>query len=177
MEENVQIILGKCPVKKCTKCGEEKPNTKKFFHTDKGKLVSACKVCKNTQKLQYNRERYKRVGKQEAKLQYIKHREKRLAYWKREDVVLKRRKRVMENYYKNPNVFAQRRKRVVEKHKEKYAERNRNYDKKRIDELSDTYILQLMVNYFGITRMEAKQNTELFDTYKSHLKLKRLCRA
>jgi hypothetical protein len=160
----------------CTKCNAEKPNTTEFFHLDKGKTVSACKVCKNAQKLQYNRDRYKRVGKQEAKIQYTKHREKRLAYWKRADVAEKRRKRVMEKYHKNPQVFAERRKKVVEKHKQKYAERNRNYDKKRIDELSDTYILQLMVNYFGITRVEAKENKELFDTYKSHLKLKRLCR-
>jgi hypothetical protein len=164
-------------MKQCTKCKEFKTDTKEFFHLDKGKTVSACKVCKNAQKLQYNRDRYKRVGKEEARKQYAKHREKRLAYWKREDVVEKRRKRVMENYYKNPDVFAERRKKVVEKHKEKYAIRNRNYDKKRIDELSDTYVLQLMVNYFGITRMEAKENKQLFETYKSHLKLKRLCRA
>lgn len=161
----------------CTKCKSEKENTSEFFHLDKGKTVSACKVCKNTQKLQYNRDRYKRVGKQEAKVQYQKHREKKLAYWKREDVVLKRRKRVMEKYYQNPQIFAERRKKVVEKHKEKYSIRNKNYDKKRIDELSDTYILQLMVKYFGITRQEAKQDKILFDTYKSHLKLKRLCRA
>lgn len=164
-------------MKKCTKCGELKDNTKEFFHFDKGKTVSACKVCKNAQKLQYNRDRYKRVGKQEAKLQYAKHREKRLAYWKREDVVLKRRKRVMEKYYQNPEIFAERRKKVVEKHKEKYSIRNKNYDKNRINKLSDTYILQLMVRYFGITRQEAKQDKVLFDTYKSHLKLKRLCRA
>ena len=83
----------------------------------------------------------------------------------------------MKRYHENPQVFAERRRKVVEKHKEKYAARNRNYDKKKIDELSDTYILQLMVNYFRITRVEAKENKELFDTYKSHLKLKRLCRA
>lgn len=163
--------------KVCTKCGKIKPYTAEFFHTDRGKLVAACKVCKNAQKLEYNRERYKRVGKQEAKIQYAKHREKRLAYSKREDVVLKRRERVNRKYRENPQAFNERRKKVVEKHKEKYAERNRVYDKKRIDELSDTYILQLMVNYFGITRSEAKKNTELFEIYKSHLKLKRLCRA
>ena len=164
-------------MKQCTKCKEFKADTTEFFHLDKGKTVSACKVCKNAQKLQYNRDRYKRVGKEEGRKQYAKHREKRLEYWKREDVAEKRRKRVMENYYKNPNVFAERRKKVVEKHKEKYAARNRNYDKKRIYGLSDTYVLQLMVNYFGITRMEAKGNKQLFETYKSHLKLKRLCRA
>lgn len=164
-------------MKKCTKCNIEKPNTIEYFHTDKGKTVSACKVCKNAQKLQYNRDRYKRVGKQEAKLQYQKHKEKRLAYWKREDVAEKRRKRVMQRYYENPTIFSERRKKVVEKHKERYSETNKVRDKQRISDLSDTYILQLMVNYFGITREKAKENIVLFETYKSHLKLKRLCRA
>ncbi len=164
-------------MKKCTKCNIEKQNTNEYFHLDKGKTVSSCKLCKNAQKLQYNRDRYKLRGKQDAKLQYQKHREKRLTYWKREDVAEKRRKRVMENYYKNPNIFAERRKKVVEKHKERYSEINKFRDKKRISELSDTYILQLMVNYFGITRQKAKESLELFETYKSHLKLKRLCRA
>lgn len=164
-------------MKKCTKCNIEKPNTSKYFHLDKSKTVSACKLCKNAQKLQYNRDRYKRMGKQESKLQYAKHRERRLEYWKREDVVLKRRKRVMEKYHENPNIFAERRKKVVENNKEKYLIRNKNFDKKRIDELSDTYIYQLMVRYFGITRQQAKDDIILFETYKSHLKFKRLCRA
>ena len=163
--------------KECTKCCISKPNTTDFFHLDRGKTVSACKLCKNLQKLQYNRDRYKLVGKQESKLQYQKHREKRLAYWKRADVAEKRRKRVIARYYENPKKFNDKRKSIVNNHKEKYAERNRNYDKKRIDELSDTYVLQLMVNYFGITREEAKKDTILFETYKSHLKFKRLCRA
>lgn len=164
-------------MKKCTKCNIEKPNTSDYFHLDKGKTVSACKLCKNAQKLQYNRDRYKRVGRQDAKLQYQKHKEKRLAYWKRKDVAEKRRKRVMQKYYENPIIFSERRKKVVEKHKEKYLIRNRNYDKKRIDELSDTYIYQLMVRYFGITRQQAKEDKIFFEAYKSHLKLKRLCRA
>lgn len=164
-------------VKICTKCKQEKPDNSEYFHLDRGKTVAACKICKNKAKLQYNRDRYKLKGKEESKKYYAKHREKRLLYWKRPDVVEKRRKRVMENYHKKPEIFYERRKKVIQKHKEKYAERQKVFDKKRIDELSETYVLQLMTNYFGITRKQAREDKVLFETYLAHLKLKRLCRA
>ena len=42
-------------MKKCTKCGEEKPATTKFFPKKKNGLYSWCKVCKNTAGREWNK--------------------------------------------------------------------------------------------------------------------------
>jgi hypothetical protein len=35
------------PTRKCTKCGEEKPETSEFFYSARGKLAAHCKACHN----------------------------------------------------------------------------------------------------------------------------------
>ena len=46
---------GTSTMKKCTKCGEEKPATTKFFPKKKNGLYSWCKVCKNTAGREWNK--------------------------------------------------------------------------------------------------------------------------
>lgn len=170
--------------KVCTVCGEEKDENKDNFHFDTAKekkginpYRAMCKICTNKRKLPKNRERYARVGKEESRVQYWKHREKKLAYSKLPHVVERRKKVVSERRKKHPEKFDNLRKSWIERNKERWAAIIAENDKKRIEELSDTYIVQLVSRFFGIPRKEAKKNTELIEMYRNHVKLKRLCRA
>ncbi len=65
-------------LKRCTKCGEEKPATTEFFHRDKRMkdgLRTMCKVCKNKEQKVY----YRQLDVRERKLAYER-RSERLEY-------------------------------------------------------------------------------------------------
>ena len=67
-------------LKKCTKCGIEKPLTTDFFHRGKDTkegFKSACKKCRNADKAKWREDNRDRVN-QQAKEYHINNREKRL---------------------------------------------------------------------------------------------------
>lgn len=166
----------------CRVCGIEKDINKNNFHYDTRKEMlghnpyrAMCKICTNKRKLPKSRERYALVGKAESKVQYWKHREKKLEYAKLPEVVERRKKVVSDRRKRNPEKFDTWRKKWIENNKERWRNIISEHDKKRIESLTDTYIVQLVSRFFKIPRNEVKENKDLIEMYRNHVKLKRLC--
>ena len=161
----------------CTACGLEKPLTKEFYYFDNhnNRYVAKCIPCKLESKIEYQRLRYAKQGKEDAKKQYKKHREKRLAYAKRPEVVEKRKEIVRNRYAKDPEKFLAIGRKWENDNREKKRLLVKKSDKKRIDNLCDGYVVQLICNYLSLPRKTVKENPELIELYRSHVQLKRKC--
>ena len=171
------------PTKTCTKCGIDKEVCADNFHWDKrlykgiGGFVSACKICKNKNKPQNSRDRRNRLyalGIKEHIAQYQKHKERALAYAKKKEVIEHRKVVVRKRYANNPTKFLDYKKEYVEKNKQKCSELQRKRDKKSIDTMDDAYIAKLSAKFFPLSATEIRTIPYLVETYRVHLKIKRL---
>ncbi len=154
---------------------EEKPITGFYFDKHNGRYISQCIPCRLESKKEYGRLRYTRQGKEDAKKQYQKHREKRLAYAKLPEVVEKRKEEVRKRYAKDPKKYLDRGRKWENENKDKKKLLVKKSDKKRIDNLVTGYVISLCSNYLSLPRKTVKENPELIELYRSHLKLKRQC--
>jgi hypothetical protein len=167
----------------CTKCGIDKELSHDNFHWDKrlyngiGGFVSACKPCKNVNKQKNNklrRERLAELGIKEHLDNYKRNKEQRLAYAKRPEVVERRKQVVKKRYANNPLKFLDYKKEYREKNKERYLDWSRKKDKQSIDNLTDAYISGVASRFFGISRKEVYEIPHLIETYRLHIKIKRI---
>lgn len=169
--------------KVCTKCGIDKELSHDNFHWDKrlykgiGGFVSACKLCKNANKPLNNklrRERLAALGIKEHIAKYQREKQQRLEYSKRPEVVEHRKEIVRKRYANNSKKFLDYKKEYREKNKEKYLEWSRKKDKQSIDNLTDAYVASAASNFLKISREEVYKIPHLIETYRLHIKIKRL---
>jgi hypothetical protein len=137
-------------VKKCTKCGEEKPATLEYFHGDFGKkdgLLYHCKVCRKSQGKAYYE------ANKESKAEYDK------AYREANKEAIVERKKAY--YEANKEAIAERKKAYREANKEAIAEQKKAYyeaNKEAIVEQSRAYYRTPKGKYVSIKR-EAKRRS------------------
>lgn len=162
--------------KECTKCHKELPNNEEYFHLDKSKvklghsivLAAACRACKNAQNkiaskklrekqtLEFGSPYQKRKLNDPDYLEKCKVREKRYQ--------VKRNERSRKRWHTIPK--------VKEAHKVLNAKRN----KKEVIEMPDLYIARLVTRNSKILKpTDILGNKPFIETYRTNLKLKRLC--
>jgi hypothetical protein len=149
-------------IKRCTKCGEEKPATTEFWYRDKGKrdgMREQCKICINVVRKLYrqsNKEKIAKINKAYREL----NRDKlsvadKFKYAANKGEKLKRNR---VYYEKNREKILKRRKEYVEENKGRILARNRSYRKLRL--INDPYF-RLTLN------LRRRMNIALMKTGKS----------
>lgn len=94
------------PLRRCTKCGEEKPATREYFYAAENRLRGDCKACVLEQQSAYRRE-HPEQKRTASRVYYLKNQEKRKAdarRWRQEhpkEVIAYRRKYQLEHPDKN----------------------------------------------------------------------------
>ena len=125
IKPNLTPVDAECQsYKKCTKCGEEKPATKEYFHAQnktKDGIKSVCKICRAKENIDRNKEftakKREHYAKNKDRLlvitraSYLKNADQRRAYardqhWKNRDRNLKR---MQKNWKENNAILNERR--------------------------------------------------------------------
>ena len=107
-------------LKKCTKCGENKPNTNEYFaysNKSKGTLIARCKACVNEYREEYYKNNKDKVIESEKKY-----------YENNKDKIKESKKEYYEN---NKDKIKESRKKYRENNKDKVRERIKEYKHKK----------------------------------------------
>ena len=115
-------------IKKCSKCGEEKPATLEYFHKFRNGLRADCKVCYAEQKKVYYKANKKAIAEQqkayrEANKKAIAERGK--AYYEANKEAIAEKDKAY--YEANKEAIAERKKAYYEANKEAFVERAKAY--------------------------------------------------
>lgn len=113
------------PLKRCTKCGEEKPATPEFFYLEKRTkdgLYSICKVCRREHFAEYSKRPEVKEHRREHKAEYGRE------YYKRPEVKERMRIYYVAKYREHPEIAAERN---LKDYRRAWWERPTSRDRKR----------------------------------------------
>lgn len=169
----------------CSKCCEEK-QLAEFPKQNGGKMGyrASCKSCCKAYR-EENRERILILQKKNYLENKAKYLEKRRIYKEnnKEKIKSQDRVRYLKYYDKNKDIIKERKLKWVSEngsYQTSWRKKNRDklngYRKNTIDNLSDTYIVSLLHNQYGLKFSDIRANQDMIDLKKIIIKTKRLCK-